>query len=138
MEEEEVWRRSGSREGHRPKTPLHLRRVPRAGGNLSDGKGPVRGSSSGGSSSRNQPVGAQRLRIFGSLTSLGGMTAGPSMTPVGLLLGALLAVYNGTPPCAGFNIDERFPVVKEGQTKGSFFGLSVALHQQTQGSTKYL
>lgn len=60
------------------------------------------------------------------------------MTPVGLLLCALLAVYHGTPPCAGFNIDERFPVLKEGPTKGSFFGLSVALHQQTQGSRKYL
>lgn len=133
MEEEEEW---GGRGGHRPKTPLHLRRVPRADRSLSDGKGPVRGGSS--SSSGNLPVGSQQLRIFGSPTSLGGMTAGPSMTLVGFLLGALLAVYHGTPPCAGFNIDERFPVVKEGQTKGSFFGLSVALHQQTQGSKKYL
>ncbi|XP_034415437.1 integrin alpha-3b isoform X1 [Cyclopterus lumpus] len=55
-----------------------------------------------------------------------------------LLLCVVLAVHHGTRPCSGFNIDERFPVIKEGQTKGSFFGFSVALHQQTEGSTKYL
>ncbi|XP_070707377.1 integrin alpha-3b [Pempheris klunzingeri] len=62
---------------------------------------------------------------------------GPNMSP-GLLLCAVLAVYHGTQTCSGFNIDERFPVVKEGKTKGSFFGFSVALHQQTEGSRKYL
>ncbi|XP_051968870.1 integrin alpha-3b [Xyrauchen texanus] len=31
----------------------------------------------------------------------------------------------------GFNIDVQFPVIKEGKTKGSFFGFSVALHKQT-------
>ncbi|XP_071318445.1 integrin alpha-3b [Trachinotus anak] len=56
----------------------------------------------------------------------------------GLLLCAVLAVYQGTQTCSGFNIDERFPVIKEGKTKGSFFGFSVALHQQTEGSRKYL
>uniref|UniRef100_A0A8C9R1I2 Integrin, alpha 3b n=1 Tax=Scleropages formosus TaxID=113540 RepID=A0A8C9R1I2_SCLFO len=41
--------------------------------------------------------------------------------------------------CCGFNLDVRFPVVKEGTTKGSFFGLSVALHNQTDGSkSRYL
>uniref|UniRef100_A0A3Q2XZP6 Integrin, alpha 3b n=1 Tax=Hippocampus comes TaxID=109280 RepID=A0A3Q2XZP6_HIPCM len=40
--------------------------------------------------------------------------------------------------CRGFNVDERFPVIKEGKTKGSFFGLSVAMHEQTEGSRKYL
>ncbi|XP_056221249.1 integrin alpha-3b isoform X2 [Seriola aureovittata] len=55
-----------------------------------------------------------------------------------LLLCAVLAVYQGTPTCTGFNVDERFPVIKEGKTKGSFFGFSVALHQQTGGSKKYL
>ncbi|TNN74646.1 Integrin alpha-3 [Liparis tanakae] len=53
-----------------------------------------------------------------------------------LLLCVVLAVHHGTRPCAGFNIDERFPVVKQGPTKGSFFGFSVALHQQTD--RKYL
>ncbi|XP_054454741.1 integrin alpha-3b [Anoplopoma fimbria] len=55
-----------------------------------------------------------------------------------LLLCVVLAVYHGTRTCSGFNIDERFPVIKEGKTKGSFFGFSVALHQQTVGSRKYL
>ncbi|CAL8300753.1 unnamed protein product [Lota lota] len=40
--------------------------------------------------------------------------------------------------CNGFNIDERFPVIKEAKTMGSFFGFSVALHKQTVGSDKYL
>ncbi|XP_022065067.1 integrin alpha-3b isoform X1 [Acanthochromis polyacanthus] len=55
-----------------------------------------------------------------------------------LLFCALLCVYHGTQTCSGFNIDERFPVIKEGKTKGSLFGFSVALHQQTEGSKKYL
>ncbi|XP_068439237.1 integrin alpha-3b isoform X2 [Clinocottus analis] len=59
------------------------------------------------------------------------------MSP-GLLLCVVLFAYHGTRTCSGFNIDERFPVIKEGQTKGSFFGFSVALHQQTEGSIKYL
>ncbi|KAM9336229.1 integrin alpha-3b [Symphorus nematophorus] len=57
---------------------------------------------------------------------------------VRLLLCAVWAVYHGTQTCSGFNIDERFPVIKEGKTKGSFFGFSVALHHQTEGSRKYL
>ncbi|XP_069012001.1 integrin alpha-3b isoform X1 [Embiotoca jacksoni] len=59
------------------------------------------------------------------------------MSP-GLLLCAVLAVFHETQTCNGFNIDERFPVIKEGKTKGSLFGLSVALHQQTNGAGKYL
>ncbi|MBN3272574.1 ITA3 protein, partial [Polyodon spathula] len=50
----------------------------------------------------------------------------------------LLALYGGIQICLGFNIDTRFPVVKEGQTSGSFFGFSVALHKQTEGATRYL
>ncbi|KAM4624015.1 integrin alpha-3b [Polymixia lowei] len=56
-----------------------------------------------------------------------------------LLLCGVLAVCYWTRTCSGFNIDERFPVVKEGKTKGSFFGFSVALHKQTEGGkNKYL
>ncbi|XP_061564634.1 integrin alpha-3b [Cololabis saira] len=55
-----------------------------------------------------------------------------------LLLCAVLVVYHGTQTCSGFNIDERFPVIKEGKTKGSLFGFSVALHVQTEGSRRYL
>ncbi|XP_051792346.1 integrin alpha-3b isoform X1 [Erpetoichthys calabaricus] len=38
----------------------------------------------------------------------------------------------------GFNIDLRFPVIKQGQNEGSFFGFSVALHRQTVGDNRYL
>lgn len=94
---------------------------------------------------RSLPVGAHCGRLCrtqadrgsaGSLLHLRGMNR-TNMSPR-LLLCAVLAVYHGTQTCSGFNIDERFPVIKEGKTKGSFFGFSVALHQQTQGSTKYL
>lgn len=50
----------------------------------------------------------------------------------------LLALYGGIETCLGFNIDTRFPVVKEGQTSGSYFGFSVALHKQTEGAKRYL
>ncbi|KAK0133051.1 Integrin alpha-3 [Merluccius polli] len=40
--------------------------------------------------------------------------------------------------CRGFNVDQRFPVIKEGKTTGSHFGFSVALHRQTVGSQQYL
>ncbi|XP_062859442.1 integrin alpha-3b [Trichomycterus rosablanca] len=40
--------------------------------------------------------------------------------------------------CCGFNVDVRFPVIKEGRTRGSFFGFSVAQHLQTEKSRKYL
>uniref|UniRef100_A0A1A7WSF4 Integrin, alpha 3b n=2 Tax=Iconisemion striatum TaxID=60296 RepID=A0A1A7WSF4_9TELE len=56
----------------------------------------------------------------------------------GLVLCAVVAVYHGTRTCCGFNVDERFPVIKEGKTKGSLFGFSVALHDQTVGSGQYL
>uniref|UniRef100_A0A673W531 Integrin, alpha 3b n=1 Tax=Salmo trutta TaxID=8032 RepID=A0A673W531_SALTR len=55
-----------------------------------------------------------------------------------LYLHGALAVFCVTLTCNGFNIDSRFPVIKEGKTKGSFFGFAVALHKQTDGSTKYL
>ncbi|KAJ8251889.1 hypothetical protein GJAV_G00226560 [Gymnothorax javanicus] len=34
-----------------------------------------------------------------------------------------------------FNLDVQFPVIKDGKTEGSLFGLSVALHKQTEGAT---
>lgn len=40
--------------------------------------------------------------------------------------------------CAGFNLDSRFAVVKEGHTPGSLFGLSVAMHRQTKVRERYL
>ncbi|KAM6897820.1 integrin alpha-3b [Xenentodon cancila] len=55
-----------------------------------------------------------------------------------LFLCAVLVVYHGMQTCTGFNLDERFPVIKEGKTKGSLFGFSVALHVQTGGSRRYL
>lgn len=52
---------------------------------------------------------------------------------------AVVALCHGTLRlCCGFNIDERFPVIKEGFTKGSLFGFSVALHHQTKDTKKYL
>ncbi|KAK2820761.1 hypothetical protein Q5P01_023720 [Channa striata] len=53
-----------------------------------------------------------------------------------LILCAVLAVYHGTRSCAGFNVDERSALIKEGKTGGSFFGFSVALHQQ--GDAKFV
>ncbi|XP_048869766.1 integrin alpha-3b isoform X1 [Brienomyrus brachyistius] len=50
----------------------------------------------------------------------------------------LLGIFSCILTCFGFNLDVRFPVIKEGKTKGSFFGFSVALHNQTEGSKKYL
>ncbi|KAL3967526.1 NADH dehydrogenase (ubiquinone) Fe-S protein 1 [Sarotherodon galilaeus] len=58
--------------------------------------------------------------------------------PQRLLLCAVLAVCHWTQTCTGFNIDERFPVIKEGKTRGSLFGFSVALHEKTVGSRQYL
>lgn len=55
-----------------------------------------------------------------------------------LFLCSVFAAYHWTQICNGFNIDERFPVIKEGKTKGSLFGFSVALHRQTKGADKYL
>lgn len=55
-----------------------------------------------------------------------------------LFLCSVFAAYDWTQICNGFNIDERFPVIKEGKTKGSLFGFSVALHRQTKGADKYL
>ncbi|KAG7492422.1 hypothetical protein MATL_G00014280 [Megalops atlanticus] len=49
-----------------------------------------------------------------------------------------LALFYRTQTCLGFNLDVRFPVIKEGKTKGSFFGFSVAMHRQTEGSKRYL
>ncbi|XP_060951066.1 integrin alpha-3b [Limanda limanda] len=60
------------------------------------------------------------------------------MSPRLFLCALVLATHQWTQRCSGFNIDARFPVIKEGKTKGSFFGFSVALHEQTAGSRKYL
>ncbi|KAI4898171.1 hypothetical protein NFI96_016261 [Prochilodus magdalenae] len=51
-----------------------------------------------------------------------------------LCLFVIYAVQSG----GGFNIDVRFPIIKEGNTKGSFFGFSVAQHKQTAKAKKYL
>ncbi|XP_076852050.1 integrin alpha-3-like [Brachyhypopomus gauderio] len=50
----------------------------------------------------------------------------------------LLLVLCDVSRCLAFNLDVRFPVVKEGQTPGSLFGFSVALHQQVVGENRYL
>ncbi|XP_063076691.1 integrin alpha-3b [Engraulis encrasicolus] len=50
----------------------------------------------------------------------------------------LLAAFATLQTGCGFNIDVRFPVIKEGKTKGSLFGFSVAQHSQTQNSKQYL
>ena len=59
------------------------------------------------------------------------------MAPTTLHL-CLLALFFPIQTGYGFNIDVRFPVIKEGKTKGSLFGFSVAQHQQTQNSKRYL
>ncbi|XP_066554803.1 integrin alpha-3b isoform X2 [Amia ocellicauda] len=51
---------------------------------------------------------------------------------------ALVVLLCGIVTCSGFNLDVRFPVVKQGKTTGSFFGFSVALHRQTVGKEQYL
>lgn len=50
----------------------------------------------------------------------------------------LIALFCVAQTCCGFNLDVRFPVIKKGKTKGSFFGFSVAMHRQTEGSKRYL
>ncbi|KAK2829162.1 hypothetical protein Q7C36_017152 [Tachysurus vachellii] len=50
----------------------------------------------------------------------------------------VLFVFLCSGVCAGFNLDSRFAVVKEGNTPGSLFGLSVAMHRQTVGRERYL
>ncbi|XP_028823428.1 integrin alpha-3b [Denticeps clupeoides] len=50
----------------------------------------------------------------------------------------LLLLLCCAPDGRGFNLDVRFPVVKEGGTPGSLFGFSVAQHEQTRGSRRYL
>ncbi|XP_067397184.1 integrin alpha-3 [Emydura macquarii macquarii] len=52
---------------------------------------------------------------------------------LGLVWGTLCS-----PGCAAFNLDTQFLVLKQGQTEGSFFGFSVALHHQTEGLDRYL
>ncbi|CAH2302627.1 integrin alpha-3 [Pelobates cultripes] len=51
--------------------------------------------------------------------------------PVLLLLGT---VRSGL----GFNVDTRFPLVKQAGISGGMFGFSVSLHQQTEGESRYL
>ncbi|XP_059413088.1 integrin alpha-3-like isoform X2 [Carassius carassius] len=50
----------------------------------------------------------------------------------------LLLVMSAARCCQAFNLDVRFPVVKEGKTAGSLFGLSVALHEQFVGENRHL
>ncbi|XP_073695670.1 integrin alpha-3 [Garra rufa] len=50
----------------------------------------------------------------------------------------LLFVLSAARCCKAFNLDVRFPVVKEGKTAGSLFGLSVALHEQVVKEKRHL
>ncbi|KAF4085336.1 hypothetical protein AMELA_G00116920 [Ameiurus melas] len=59
------------------------------------------------------------------------------MAPRSLLHFCFCVIYTAQPGL-GFNVDVRFPVIKEGKTKGSFFGLSVAQHSLTVKPRKYL
>ncbi|XP_062382293.1 integrin alpha-3b [Sardina pilchardus] len=49
-----------------------------------------------------------------------------------------LALFSAAQTGYGFNIDVRFPVIKEGKTKDSLFGFSVAQHKQMQNPKQYL
>ncbi|XP_027018962.2 integrin alpha-3b isoform X2 [Tachysurus fulvidraco] len=59
------------------------------------------------------------------------------MAPSTLLHLCFCIIYTAQ-TCCGFNVDVRFPVIKEGKTKGSFFGFSVAQHRLTEKPRKYL
>ncbi|TSK14532.1 Integrin alpha-3 [Bagarius yarrelli] len=59
------------------------------------------------------------------------------MAPTALLHFCFCLIYTAQ-TCWGFNVDVRFPVLKEGKTKGSFFGFSVAQHRLTEKPRKYL
>lgn len=91
------------------------------------------------------PVGARSLGLWicgldarrGAAHTANCANMDPCVLPVPLLVLLLLQLLAHR-PCSGFNIDERFPVIKEGKTRGSLFGLSVALHHQTEGSRKNL
>ncbi|XP_016370146.1 integrin alpha-3-like [Sinocyclocheilus rhinocerous] len=50
----------------------------------------------------------------------------------------LVLVLSAARCCQAFNLDVRSPVVKEGKTAGSLFGLSVALHEQVVGEKRHL
>lgn len=50
----------------------------------------------------------------------------------------LVLVMSAARCCQAFNLDVRSPCVKEGKTAGSFFGLSVALHEQVVGEKRHL
>ncbi|KAJ8345650.1 hypothetical protein SKAU_G00298430 [Synaphobranchus kaupii] len=50
----------------------------------------------------------------------------------------VVALFSTVRICIAFNLDVQFPVIKDGKTQGSLFGLSVALHKQTTGATRYL
>uniref|UniRef100_A0A8C5PYF2 Integrin subunit alpha 3 n=1 Tax=Leptobrachium leishanense TaxID=445787 RepID=A0A8C5PYF2_9ANUR len=51
--------------------------------------------------------------------------------PVLVLLGMLRAGL-------GFNVDTRFPVIKQAGVPGGMFGFSVSLHRQNEGEQRYL
>ncbi|XP_016343161.1 integrin alpha-3-like [Sinocyclocheilus anshuiensis] len=50
----------------------------------------------------------------------------------------LVLVLSAARCCQAFNLDVRSPVVKDGKTAGSLFGLSVALHEQVVGEKRHL
>ncbi|KAM9296268.1 integrin alpha-3 [Gastrophryne carolinensis] len=41
-------------------------------------------------------------------------------------------------PSSGFNVETRVPVIKQAGEAGGMFGLSVAIHQQTEGQQRFL
>lgn len=57
---------------------------------------------------------------------------------VDLCLLLLTCLHVTLRPADAFNLDVRFPIVKEGKTNGSLFGLAVAFHKQTLGDRRYL
>ncbi len=54
------------------------------------------------------------------------------------LMFVLVVVLSAARCGQAFNLDVRSPVVKEGKTTGSLFGLSVALHEQVVGEKRHL
>nr|XP_015217779.1 PREDICTED: integrin alpha-3 isoform X2 [Lepisosteus oculatus]XP_015217780.1 PREDICTED: integrin alpha-3 isoform X2 [Lepisosteus oculatus] len=80
------------------------------------------------------PLGARRVRT----DNKNGVTPGWSRVSSRDLGVLVLAFFCAARTCGGYNLDLRFPVIKEGKTNGSFFGFSVALHRQTAGEQRYL
>ncbi|XP_005394652.2 PREDICTED: integrin alpha-3 isoform X1 [Chinchilla lanigera] len=69
------------------------------------------------------------------------MGPGPSRAPCAprpVLCALALMVAASGRVASAFNLDTRFLVVKEAENRGSLFGYSVALHQQTERQQRYL